>query len=405
MINLQNQIISIVNEFNKINKNTAYSKLQVLLKQNPNHLELNNVNYQFAVNLNLIDEAISSLLICIKLRPKEIKFFLNLYPLFIKKQNYEKAIYFINKIIKLNKNVNNVVIRDKGYVYYLQNKFNEANKLIEQSLLHDDSDFFTLNIKGLILSKENSFSKAIDYFSKAIKINPEYTDSYNNLGNCYYELEDFDKSFKYFKKSYSLNKFDISSIINISNILSLKNKYNSSINLLKKVLKVDPNNKKALFNLCICFFRIKDEKNAKKYFNQLIKIDPDNNDLKYTFSTFCLSIFDFDNAWKYFDARINTEKSHKSFKNLNLVNYKNIDTESFNPNKKILILREQGIGEEILFSSIYPDILKNFNNISIEADKRLINLFNNSFDKNVFYPEGYYSDNKINLYFYYIIYA
>ena len=174
---------------------------------------------------------------------------------------------------------------------------------------------------------------------------------------------------------------------------------------MKKVLKVDPNNKKALFNLCICFFRIKDEKNAKKYFNQLIKIDPDNNDLKYTFSTFCLSIFDFDNAWKYFDARINTEKSHKSFKNLNLINYKNIDTESVNPNKKILILREQGIGEEILFSSIYPDILKNFNNISIEADKRLINLFNNSFDKNVFYPEGYYSDNKINLDFDYIIYA
>ena len=44
-------------------------------------------------------------------------------------------------------------------IFVFKNKFNEANKLIEQSLLRC-SDFFTLNIKGLLLSK-NSFSKQL----------------------------------------------------------------------------------------------------------------------------------------------------------------------------------------------------------------------------------------------------
>ena len=44
-------------------------------------------------------------------------------------------------------------------------------------------------------------------------------------------------------------------------------------------------------------------------------------------------------------------------------------------NKKILVLREQGIGEEILFSSMYKELIALNNNLKIETDKRLISIF------------------------------
>ena len=46
---------------------------------------------------------------------------------------------------------------------------------------------------------------------------------------------------------------------------------------------------------------------------------------------------------------------------------------------KFLILREQGVGDEILYSSMYGDLLKNVENITIECDPRLLNLFKRSF--------------------------
>ena len=57
---------------------------------------------------------------------------------------------------------------------------------------------------------------------------------------------------------------------------------------------------------------------------------------------------------------------------------------SLKPNERIFVLREQGIGEEILFSSVYKDLLEKFHNVKIEADKRLISIFNRSFDKKFF---------------------
>ena len=44
------------------------------------------------------------------------------------------------------------------------------------------------------------------------------------------------------------------------------------------------------------------------------------------------------------------------------------------------MVREQGVGDEILFSSMYRDLIKNnFSNVKIECDKRLLEIFKRSF--------------------------
>ena len=63
----------------------------------------------------------------------------------------------------------------------------------------------------------------------------------------------------------------------------------------------------------------------------------------------------------------------------------------------MLILREQGIGEEILFSSVYQEIIYNFKKVKIESDKRLLSVFSRSFGNDIFVEDGYYSkDSKIS---------
>ena len=66
--------------------------------------------------------------------------------------------------------------------------------------------------------------------------------------------------------------------------------------------------------------------------------------------------------------------------------------------KKILIVKEQGVGDEILFSSMYVDLLKDCKDLKIECDPRLISIFERSFGRNIFYPFGYFtsSEKKIN---------
>ena len=68
-------------------------------------------------------------------------------------------------------------------------------------------------------------------------------------------------------------------------------------------------------------------------------------------------------------------------------------------NRKFLIVREQGVGDEILYASMYGDLLKNVKNVTIECDPRLLNLFKRSFSEysNKFVELGSISneDNKL----------
>ena len=68
--------------------------------------------------------------------------------------------------------------------------------------------------------KKNEILEAVKIFKKAILINPQYPDSYNNLGKCYIDLEKLSLAYLNFKKSYKINPNSDLPLINIANIIS-----------------------------------------------------------------------------------------------------------------------------------------------------------------------------------------
>ena len=107
----------------------------------------------------------------------------------------------------------------------------------------------------------------------------------------------------------------------------------------------------------------------------------------------------FTKAWKYFDGRLEDDNFIYKNNSYNLIKDKLLHQRKIDPKKQLLIIREQGVGDEILYSSMYKNILENFKNTYIETDERLINLFVNSFGKNFsknFIKLGHFSKNKLN---------
>ena len=102
----------------------------------------------------------------------------------------------------------------------------------------------------------------------------------------------------------------------------------------------------------------------------------------------------FNEAFDLFDVRLKTRDfPKKNINHINIIN--NINTQKKIENEsKILIIKEQGVGDEILFSSIYNDLLNKHSNVKIECDKRLIKVFNRSFKNNIFFPFGHFSSSE-----------
>ena len=118
---------------------------------------------------------------------------------------------------------------------------------------------------------------------------------------------------------------------------------------------------------------------------------------------------DFEKGWDYFEGRLSLKEFVKRNENIERLNKKLFRKKILNNTKdKFLIVREQGVGDEILYGSMYGDLLKNIENVTIECDPRLLNLFKRSFPgySNNFVELGSVSNKDYELEkFDYVLYA
>ncbi len=404
MSNLENKLKKIVNTFNNINREVAYKDIVKLSEKYHKSLSVLNLLSQIAQKMGDVDTSINSLKKILLIEKNNIETLSKIYKLFLNKSLLDQALENINLILQIDED-HYEAIRDKAYVYLLKNNFDDAKKYIDGILNLKEDDFLGHNIKGLIYLKDSNFHEAKNYFEKAIKINHKYTDSYNNLGVCFLELENLDEAYTVFKHAYEIDASNVKTLINLGNVLSLQDNILEAIKIYNKALDFDPNNQEILSNIAICYCRESNEKEAKIYYNKAIKINPYDYKLKYAYCTLQLKLNNFFSSWELFDSRLLIEKNKIKLNNFDLVKNNLFNNLRVNPENKLLILREQGIGEEVLFSSIYQDIIKNFKNIKIEADKRLVSIFNRSFQNETFVEDGYYSKNSNISEFDNVIYA
>jgi tetratricopeptide (TPR) repeat protein len=394
MQNINDQLNTIVNLFNNGEKQKALNEINVLLSNNKKNMDLLLLHAKICINLNEIDKANSSLKKILNLDLNNYEALKLIYVNYLKINKIDLAKKYIDKLLT-NKNNNYKIFRDKAFIEYSNKNYSVAEKYINKALNHNSEEVFGLNILGLLYLEKDEILKAMEIFKKSILINPQYTDSYNNLGKCYIDLEKLNLAYSNFKKAYKINPNSDLPLINIANILSLKDKNKLAIKFYEKAKKINPNNQQADENIIICNIRLQNFEWVEKKFLNLQDSSNLSHGLILSYSYLLLSKKKFKKGFDYFDARLNTNEFPKK----NRYHYNIIKTvnrhKKLESNNKILIVKEQGVGDEILFSSMYNDLIKNnFSNLKIECDERLLKIFKRSFDSDIFFPFGHYSASK-----------
>ncbi len=404
MSNLKNKLKKIVNTFNNIDRNLAYEDIKKLSTKYHKNIYVLNVLSQIAQKMDDKDIAINSLKKILLIENNNIDLLTKIYKLFLAKSQLDEALENINLILRLDKD-HYEAIRDKAYIYFLKKEFAKATESIEKISKLKDDDYFGYNIKGLISLKNNKLDIARNYFENAIKINKQYVDSYNNLGVCLLELEKLSEAYEVFLNGYNIDTKNIKTLVNLGNVLSLQDKILEAIKIYNQALNLDLNNQEILSNIAICYCREGKLGEAKIYYERAIEINPRDYKLQYAYCTLQLKLNKFSDSWNLFDSRLLIEKNKINLTSLELVEKKLFNNLKIGQKENLLILREQGIGEEILFSSVYQDIIEKFQKIKIEADKRLVSVFNRSFEKDIFVEDGYYSNSSKISEFESVVYA
>ena len=387
----------ILHKFENNKKQEAVLALEKYLNDYPGDT-IARYNYALISNkIGRVGDAIKNYNIVIKEEPSHWQSKLNLCLIYFHLNKFNEALDFINDVIDINPD-NQSALREKAHILYKLNNLDNALKFIIASVKINQKDYIALNIMGMIYSGLKEYKLAISIYKKAINLNSNYYPSYSNISKCLVEINQRDEAAMYLQKCLNLNPNFIEAINNLANIKNTSGDYIEAIKLYKQILINHKKHPDVNLNIAIAYFHNKDFKNADKYFTISKIINHHSDKFKKNYSYFLLYKQKYKEAWSIADGRLNLKEFSREDSWINNFRNKIWHGEKINKNEKILIVKEQGVGDEILYSTMYSEALDYFSNIKIESEERLLSLFTRSYGNvNNFIPALSISNDKDKL--------
>jgi type IV pilus assembly protein PilF len=164
-----------------------------------------------------------------------------------------------------------------GVAYLNDNKaqlafveFQKANEL-------NPKDKEVLNAIGIIyLLYFDETAKAVDFFEKAVEIDPNYSEAYNNLGLAHERLGHFDTAISFYKKALSnlLYATPEKAYISMGTSYYRLGKYEDAIHSFKEAIKRAPNLSLPYLKLALCYNALGRYGEASTAMTYALTIDP-----------------------------------------------------------------------------------------------------------------------------------
>jgi tetratricopeptide (TPR) repeat protein len=228
--------------------------------------------------------------------------------------------------------------------------------------------------------------KALDCLKKAIDINKKNEVAWINFIKICSELKEYELAEEYLKK-INIKNYEI--FYRFGNILFDQKRYSEAIDYYFESLNLKSDYPECFFHIGLSYLCMNKKNDALKFYDRALGLRPDYSLVLFNKAQLCLSMDNFEEGWKLYKYRWNTKK----FQNYPKINLPYLG--SLEKSKKILIRGEQGIGDQIFYSSMLVDFAENINrNLTVSIDNRLLPLFNRSFSHLNFVSEKDLIDEK-----------
>ncbi len=242
-------------------------------------------------------------------------------------------------------------------------------------------------LQGLALSRLHEHELAVKHFTEAIKLDPMDPLPYVMIGSSLSKNLQHDEAEKYFKLGLVLDPDQVDALTGIGLTAFHRLEYAEAEACFLKALKKSPKNPGLLTNLGGLYQVQGMYDKALKSLNKAITLDRDNTVARTNRALLKLGMGEFATAWDDYEYRwSSTNFMAKRFQNL-----KEWEGPS-GPETVVLVWAEQGLGDEIMFASIFPDLERLKQKFIIECDPRLYEIFSRSFPRLTFVPKESITD-------------
>jgi len=143
-----------------------------------------------------------------------------------------------------------------GVGHLSENKIQQAFVEFQRAYELNPNDKEVLNAIGIIyLGYFDETQKAIDFFHKAIRVDPEYSEAYNSLGYAHEKLGQYDVAIPYYKKALAnlLYANPAKAFVNMGRAYYRTGRYDEAATAFKEAIKRAPGLDLPYLGLALCY--------------------------------------------------------------------------------------------------------------------------------------------------------
>lgn len=272
------------------------------------------------------------------------------------------------------------LLTNRGHTLIELGRFDDAIASLNAAIDLAPNMPAAFNNRGLAFHRKSRFHEAVADFDRAIALHPAYPEAFNNRGNALRELDRFEDALASSVRAIALDPNSAEAHNARGVALQALGRFDDALASFDRALSLRPAYPNALNNRGAALRDLNRAEESIASFDRVLAITPFDAEAANNRGLARLTLGWFAQGWEDYEQRLRSPKLwNEGRPDVDATTLSAGATRDMLRDKDVLLVAEQGIGDEIMFASIVPDLMQDARSVTLECDRRLASLYARSF--------------------------
>ncbi len=251
-------------------------------------------------------------------------------------------------------------------------RYAEAIPLLERAEVLRPGSPEVLNSLGIAYYERHRHEDAAACYRRALALRPAMHEARNNLGNALAALGQLDEAAECFRAVLAQSPDNADAHSNLGLVFQERERDTEAIEQFERALAIRPDHADALNNLGYLLQEGGRRPEAMEYYRRAMQANPRLARAGYNLGLAHLMQFEFDPGWKLHELRFATAPPVSVARAFAVPAFAGRD---WGKGERVAIWPEQGVGDQILYSTLVDEVAARGEAFVLEADRRPVPAF------------------------------
>jgi tetratricopeptide (TPR) repeat protein len=216
---------------------------------------------------------------------------------------------------------------------------------------------------------------AIESLQRALELDPRRAQTLQQLALTLREADRMDEAVQYLRAAVRLRPDDAGLHSDLGMMFADTMRYDEAMECFRRARELAPRSVDAIQRQALLLDHLGERAGGEELLGKALELAPQDDHVHYNIGLFHLKYGEFAQGWEGYERRRNFESFVGRHRRFPLPEWDGAPLEE----RTLLVLPEQGLGDEIMFGSCIPDIARRAAHVIVECDVKLEAIFRRSF--------------------------